>query len=72
MRPFKVKCYDRSIWDEKEPRDIEAESALQAAELICGGPLVEGVGNLGSLRAEVWEPASPSAKILFRTRRDQI
>ena len=35
-----------------EYQPIEAENAKEAAEKVCGGPLVEGAG-LGNLRATV-------------------
>ena len=65
MRWFKVRCFDGGIWDEKEPRNVEAASALEAAELICGEKLIVNA-KLGTLRAEVWEPSSPATKTIFR------
>ncbi len=64
MPRFKVRCYERAIWDGIEPRDIEAQDEQEAAEIVCGTPLIEG-GKPGQLRAEVWPPFSPSAKKLF-------
>lgn len=65
MQSFKVKCYEAAIWDKIEPRDIEAQDEQEAAERVCGGPLVEGRGKPGQLRAEVWATAKPAAKKLF-------
>ena len=64
MPRFMVRCYEGGIWDNIEPRDIEAQDEREAAESVCGGPLVEA-GKPGLLRAEVWPLSSPSAKKLF-------
>ena len=64
MPRFKVRCYERAIWDKIEPRDIEAQDEQEAAESVCGEPLLER-GVAGRLRAEVWPLSSPGAKKLF-------
>jgi hypothetical protein len=64
MPHFKVKCYSGAIWDQNEPSDIEALDEKEAAESVCGEPLVER-GKPGQLRAEVWAPISPSSKKFF-------
>ncbi len=64
MPHFKVRCYESAIWDEIEPRDIKAQDEREAAERVCGRPLIEG-GKLGQLRAEVWLPSKPWTKKQF-------
>jgi hypothetical protein len=64
MPQFKVRCYNRAIWDKQEPRDIEALSAKGAAEKACGEPLI-AAGTKGKLRAEVWQVGSPQKKATF-------
>ena len=64
MPHFKGKYFDGATWDKKEPRDIEAQDAREAAERICGGPLIE-MGKPGQLRAQVWLASKPSAKKMF-------
>ncbi len=71
MPRFKVRCYESGKWDKIEPRDIEAEDEQEAAESVCGGPLIV-VGKLGQLRAEVWAPSSPGAKKFFYVKAQQI
>ncbi len=41
MPRFKVRCFEAGKWDEIEPRDIEAQDEHEAAERICGEPLIE-------------------------------
>ncbi len=65
MPRFKVKCYERGKWDEIEYRNIEAQNELEAAVLICGGPLIEEAGKSGQLRAQVWPVSKPGARKLF-------
>ena len=64
MPRFKVRCYEGTIWDKIEPRDIEARDEQEAAESVCGEPLLDA-GKPGQLRAEVWPPASPRKNKLF-------
>ncbi len=64
MPRYKVRCYESGKWDEIEPRDIEAQNEREAAESVCGGPLL-GAGKLGQLRAEVWPVARPRDKTAF-------
>ena len=71
MPRFKVRCYESGKWDEIEPRDIEAQDEQEAAESVCGGPLLEA-GKLGQLRVEVWTPSSPDAKKQFYVQAQQI
>ncbi len=54
MPRFKVKCYDYEAakWDGIEPHDIKAQDEQEAAERVCGRPLVEE-GKPGQLRAQV-------------------
>ncbi len=67
---FIVKCYVAGISDEN-PRKIEASDKLEAAENVCGGPLIEGA-KLGNLRAVVWPLDKPSDKTSFRNRDQKI
>ena len=64
MHSFKVKCYEAAKWDGIGARDIEAQDEREAAESVCGGPLI-GRGKPGQLRAQVWPASKPSAKKLF-------
>ncbi len=64
MPRFKVRCYESGKWDKIEPRDIEAEDEREAAESVCGEPLIEA-GKLGQLRAQVWPASKPSARKMF-------
>ncbi len=64
MQSFKVRCYEAGKWDEIEPRDIKAQDEREAAERVCGRPLMEW-GKPGQLRAEVWLPSKPRAKKRF-------
>ena len=58
MPRFKVMCYDRGRWDCQEPRIVEARNAKEAAEKVCGGPLIRGSDKPGNLRAKVWPAAT--------------
>ena len=64
MPHFSVRCYERGIWDGVEPHKIETQNEQEAAESICGAPLIEG-GKPGQLRAIVWPTASPDKKKTF-------
>ena len=64
MQSFKVRCYEAAKWDWIEPRDIEAQDEREAAEIVCGGPLIEA-GKPGQLRAQVWPASKPSARKMF-------
>lgn len=67
MPIFKVKCFQRAIWDGNEDREVEAENEQRAAEAICGEALMDS-GKPGQLRAQVWATATPGAKKLFYIR----
>ncbi len=64
MQSFKVICYEAGKWDDIGPRDIEAQDEREAAESVCGGPLIEA-GKPGQLSAEVWPASKPSARKMF-------
>ncbi len=64
MPRFKVRCYERGIWDKAEPQDIEAQDEREAAEIVCGKSLTDA-GKPGQFRAEVWPVSSPRAKKHF-------
>jgi len=61
MTQFKVRRYENAIWDKQEPLLVEAASAKQAAEKVCGEALISA-GTHGKLRAEVWPAGSPEKK----------
>ena len=65
MPIFMVSCYVRAVSDGNEARKIEAKDALEAAEKVCGGPLIEG-GKPGQLRAVVSPLDNPSDRTTFR------
>jgi hypothetical protein len=52
MQTFKVVCYEAGEWDLARARVVEAQDAQEAAERVCGGPLLSR-GNIGQLRAQV-------------------
>ena len=61
MPHFKVMTYDRGKWDYLEPRIVEARNAKEAAEKVCGSPLIKGSDKLGNLRTKVW-PVIPTVE----------
>ncbi len=63
---FMVKCYVNGKSDDN-PRKIEANDKLKAAEKVCGGPLIERAG-LGNLRAVVWPLDKPNDTTSFSGR----
>ncbi len=65
MPRFKVKCYKAAKWDGIKPHDIQAQDEQEAAERVCGGPLIEGAGKPGQLSAEVWLSSKPRTKKQF-------
>ncbi len=64
MKSFKVICYEAGKWDGIGSRDIEAQDEREAAESVCGGPLIEA-GEPGQLRAEVWPASTHGARKMF-------
>ncbi len=64
---FMVRCYTGGKLDE-DPRMVEAHNKLQAAEDVCGGPLIEGPTNPGNLRATVRPLYKPKDVSTFRKR----
>lgn len=71
MPIFMVRCYVRAVSDGNEARKIEAKDALEAAEKVCGGPLIEG-GKPGQFRAVVSPLDKPSVKKPFYVQASQI
>ena len=61
MPHFKVMTYDRGKWDYLEPRIVEARNAKEAAEKVCGSPLIEGSDRPENLRTKVW-PIIPTVE----------
>lgn len=64
MPIFSVRLYLGGIWDQGEPRPVEAEDARMAAELASREPLLPR-GCAGQLRAEVWPESQAARKRLF-------
>ncbi len=64
MPLFMVRCYEGGISDKKKTRKIEAKNEREAAESVCGGPLLKA-GKLGQLRAVVSPLAKPGDKRAF-------
>ena len=65
MPIFMVSGYVGGKSDEIVTRKIEAKDALEAAEKVCGGPLIAG-GKLGQLRAVVSPLDKPNDTTTFR------
>ena len=64
---FMVTCFSGGKPDEA-PRKVEAHDKLQAAEDVCGGPLIEGPAKPGNLRATVRPLDNPNDVATFRER----
>jgi hypothetical protein len=64
MERFKVQRFDGSARLVGGPSEVTAASELQAAEAICGGPLIPG-GKPALLQAEVWPVSKPGSKSAF-------
>lgn len=64
MPTFYVTCYDGGVWDDAEPKKVEAGDEREAAEMVCGVPLIEDAGL--NVRATVWAAGSRSAPKAFR------
>jgi hypothetical protein len=67
MPIFRVTCYKAGEWDGAQAREIEAEDEQDAAEQVCGAPLVTE-GKLGELRAQVSPVSEPVVKKMFYFR----
>jgi hypothetical protein len=65
MPMFMVMCYESAEWDGNEPRKVEAESALESAENVCGEELIEGA-KAADLRAEATPLTKPRRRVSFR------
>jgi hypothetical protein len=61
MPIFRVMCYRDGVWDRQEPRVVEAQNARQAAEMICGEPVIEGSDRGSPLYLKVW-PFTPAVE----------
>ena len=64
---FMVKCYAGGKEKRGGPRKVEARNALEAAEEICGGPLIEGA-KPGNMRAEVLALEKPRPMTVYRNK----
>ena len=67
MPMFMVLCYVGGKWDGNAARRIQAKDALEAAENVCGRPLIAN-GKLGQLRAVVSPQDKPGDKTTFRDK----
>ena len=65
MPIFTVWCYVGG--KRNDPRRIEAKDALDAAENVCGGPLIEG-SKPGTILAEVLAQDKPRPKTTYRAK----
>ncbi len=63
---FMVKCYAEGK-AKGGPRKVEAKDALEAAEKICGGSLIEGA-KPGNIRAEVLSLEKPRPMTAYRDK----
>ena len=63
---FMVKCYAGGK-AKGDPCRIEARDALEAAEKICGGSLIEGA-KPGNIRAEVLSLERPRPMTAYRDK----
>jgi len=52
MTTFQVQCWPNGKWDGKDYQRVEAQTAQEAAEKLCGGPLIERGSNY-KIRARV-------------------
>jgi hypothetical protein len=64
MQTFRVVCYAAGEWHLANARVVEARDAQEAAERVCGGPLVS-MGNIGQLRAQVTPISRPRSRTTF-------
>ncbi len=67
MPKFSVLCFASGIWDDNAAVLIEAKDALEAAQNVCGGPLIED-RKLANLRAEVTAVEKPNRKTTYRIK----
>ena len=67
MPNFMVLCFVGGVWDDNDAVKIEAKDALEAAENVCGGPLIEDP-KIGNLRAEVTPLDEPRPKFTYRIK----
>ena len=61
---YTVQVFKSGIWDKKERRNIIAENAQRAAELVCGSK-VRDRGKPGELRARVWPKGRTAPEYVF-------
>jgi hypothetical protein len=64
---YTVECFKGGVWDDQEPRDVDADNSKLAAEAVCGGSLRES-GKPAELRAQVW-PKGKAAENICSTPR---
>jgi hypothetical protein len=65
MPKFRVLCFEVNAGTWAEHRDIEAQDEREAAEHVCGGPLVADAGKPGQLRAQVTPEGKPAQRTMF-------
>ena len=49
MPLFRVMCYREGAWDRQEPRVVDAQTAMDAAEKVSSERLVRGLVEVTSL-----------------------
>ena len=64
MQEFRVVCYKEGEWDNANARVVEAQDEQEAAERVCGRPVIAR-GKIGQLRAQVSPASKPAARTMF-------
>ena len=64
MTAYCIRIFDGGVWNGEMPYHCEAANALEAAEIVFGGKLIE-TGRLSELSAEVWEEHQPRRRTPF-------
>ena len=54
MPLFRVMCYREGAWDRQEPRVIDAQTAMDAAEKVSRERLVRGLVERSPVYFKVW------------------
>ena len=67
MPSFRVLRFDLNAKMSAEHRNVEAQDEREAAERVCGAPLID-VGKPGQLRAQVNLEGKPSNRTMFYVR----
>jgi hypothetical protein len=64
VQTFRVVRYEAGEWNLANASVVEAQDAHEAAERVCGGPLLSR-GDIGQLRAQVTPISRPRSKTTF-------